>query len=129
MKPELERVIDELENEVLEELSNNSEYEQLKRLLEMKLIKYLNHYIKKGFRMNPVFTSIRKTLISENEISEKQFQSMIKFLDKEKEFRGLSHMKIFSYFSPIINLKNKKLGVSNLEDFFDIEPVNNTKSI
>ena len=33
--------------------------------------------------------------------NEKQFQSMIKFLDKEKEFRGLSHMKIFSYFSPI----------------------------
>ena len=52
MKPELERVIDELENEVLEELNNNSEYEKLKRLLEMKLIKYLNHYIKKGFRMN-----------------------------------------------------------------------------
>ena len=41
------------------------------------------------------------------------------FLDKEKEFRGLSHMKIFSYFSPIINLKNKKLGVSNLEQFMD----------
>ena len=36
MKPELERVIDELENEVLEELNNNSEYEKLKRLLEMK---------------------------------------------------------------------------------------------
>ena len=119
MKPELERVIDELENEVLEELNNNSEYEKLKRLLEMKLIKYLNHYIKKGFRMNPVFTSIRKTLISENEISEKQFQSMIKFLDKEKEFRGLSHMKIFSYFLPIINLKNKKLGVGNLEESMD----------
>ena len=47
MKKEIEKVIDELENEVSEELNKNSEYEQLKRLLEMKLVKYLNHYIKK----------------------------------------------------------------------------------
>ena len=129
MNQELERVINELENEVLEELNKSSEYEQLKRLLENKLIKYLNHYINKGFRMNQVFNSIHKTLISESEISEKQFQSIIKFIEKEKEFKGLTKMKIFHYFSPIINLKNKKIGVSNLEDFFDTEPLQNTKSI
>ena len=129
MKQELERVIDELNNEILEELNKTSEYEQLKRLLENKLIKYLNHYINRGFRMNPVFSSIRQTLISESEISEKQFQSIIKFIEKEKEFKGLTQMKIFNYFSPIINLRNKKVGVSNLEDFFDIEPLQNTKSI
>ena len=39
MKKEIEKVIDELENEVSEELNKNSEYEQLKRLLEMKLEK------------------------------------------------------------------------------------------
>ena len=109
--------------------SKNLDYEKLKRLLETKLVKYLNHYIKKGFRMNPVFTSIRKTLVNENEISEKQFQSIIKFIEKEREFKGISQFKIFQYFSPIINLKNKKLGVSNLQDFFVDETLQNTKSI
>ena len=34
-------------------------------------------------------------------------------------FKGLTQMKIFHYFLPIINLKNKKNGVSNLEEFMN----------
>ena len=97
--------------------SNNFRYEMLKRNLEFKLINYLNHYIKKGFRMNLIFHSIVRTLKNRQEISKNQFNSIIKFLDKEKEFRGLSQNKIYCYFSPIINIKNRKEGVNTLEDF------------
>ena len=40
-------------------------YETLKRHLEQKLIKYLNKYLQKDFKMNPIFKNLKRTLEDE----------------------------------------------------------------
>ena len=47
-------------------------YETLKRHLEQKLIKYLNKYLKKDFKMNPIFKNLKRTLSDEEEITEQE---------------------------------------------------------
>ena len=63
-------------------------HEDLKRHLETQLIKYLNKYLKKDFHMNPIFKSIKSKLKNKEEITDKQFESIIKFIERELPFRG-----------------------------------------
>ena len=97
-----------------------SKHEQLKRYLEQQLIKYLNKYIKKGFDMNPVFFSIKKTLNKHDGITEKQFDSIIKFIELEREFRGQTRNRIYNYFSPIISLSKDTVPTATLEEFISL---------
>jgi len=83
MKSELDIVLEKLEREVMQELDDGSHYEKLKRHLELQLIKYMNKYIKKDFNMELVFHSIKKSLKNQLEITEKQFESITKFLIKK----------------------------------------------
>ena len=57
--------------EVINKLDNTTQYETLKRYLELQLIKYMNKYIKKNLNMELVFHSIKKTLKNQMEITEK----------------------------------------------------------
>ena len=83
MKKELDIVLEKLVREVMQELDDGSHYEKLKRYLELQSIKYMNKYIKKDFNMELVFHSIKKSLRNQLEITEKQFDSVIKFIETE----------------------------------------------
>ena len=117
MKDELEMTVDELEKETVQEIEQHFKYEKLKRYLERTLIKYLTRYIKKEFRMNDVFIEIRKKLKNEEEISERNFHQIIKFIEREKPFRGQDRQKIFNFFSPVIHQRFDQPVVGTLERF------------
>ena len=119
MKSELDIVLEKLEREVMQELDDGSHYEKLKRHLEQQLIKYLNKYIKKDFNMELVFHTIKKTLKDQLEITEKQFESVIKFIERERPFRGESRNRIYNYFSPVITTKRDRSSGNSLEQFMD----------
>jgi hypothetical protein len=105
--------------EVINKLDNTTQYETLKRYLELQLIKYMNKYLKKNFNMELVFHSIRKTLKNQLEITEKQFESVIKFIERELPFRGESRNRIYNYFSPVITTKRDRSSGNSLEQFMD----------
>ena len=105
------------EEQLVKEIEEHFEYEKLKRYLEKTLIKYLTKYIKKDFRMNEVFINIRHILKNEEEISERNFHQIIKFIERERPFRGQDRKKIFDFFSPVIHQRNNKPCVGTLERF------------
>ena len=119
MKSELDIVLEKLEREVMQQLDDGSHYEKLKRHLEQQLIKYMNKYIKKDFNMDFVFHTIKKTLKDQMEITEKQFESIIKFIERERPFRGESRNRIYNYFSPVITKKKDRSSGNSLEQFMD----------
>ena len=85
-KLELE-TIDKIENEIVDEIEQHFESENLKRYLEKDLIKYMKKYLKKDFRMSPVFMKIKKNLKNEEQITSSQMDSVIKFIEREKPYR------------------------------------------
>ena len=104
---------------VMQELDDGSHYEKLKRHLEQQLIKYMNKYLKKDFNMELVFHSIKKSLKNQLEITERQFESVIKFIERERPFRGESRNCIYNYFSPVITKKKDRSSGNSLEQFMD----------
>ena len=119
MRSKLDDLIKELKMQVMSEFNNENKYQILKRSLEIQLIKYLNKYLKKNFNMELVFHSIRKTLKKKEEITEKQFESIIKFIERELPFRGESRNRIYNYFSPVITTKRDRSSGNSLEQFMD----------
>ena len=105
------------EEQLVKEIEEHFEYEKLKRYLEKTLIKYLTKYIKKDFRMNEVFINIRHILKNEEEISERNFHQIIKFIERERPFKGQDRKKIFDFFSPVIHQRNNNPCVGTLERF------------
>ena len=105
-------------DEIVKEIEEQFEYEKLKRFLEKTLIKYMKKYEKKDYRMNPIFINIRQTLRREQEITERQFDSIIKWIERERPFRGQSRQKIYDYFSPVISRTKDRIQDSTLEEFF-----------
>ena len=119
MRSKLDNLIKDLKMEVMNEFNNENKYQILKRSLEIQLIKYLNKYLKKNFNMELVFHSIRKTLKKKEEITEKQFESIIKFIERELPFRGETRNRIYNYFSPVITPKRDRSSGNSLEQFMD----------
>ena len=74
------------------------------------LIHYLQLYLSKDkLRMKPVVISILNSLTSKKNISYKQFQSIIKFIEREPTFKSYKRYQIIELFSPIVNdLKRNK---------------------
>ena len=105
--------------ELINKLDNTTQYETLKRHLELQLIKYMNKYLKKNFNMELVFHTIKKTLKKKEEITEKQFESIIKFIERELPFRGETRNRIYNYFSPVITTKRDRSSGNSLEQFMD----------
>jgi hypothetical protein len=114
----LTKSLDEIEQEVVREIELEFNHEDLKRHLETQLIKYLNKYLKKDFHMNPIFKSIKFKLKNKEEITDKQFESIIKFIERELPFRGQCRNRIYDYFSPVIRKTKDKIVTNSLEQFF-----------
>jgi hypothetical protein len=68
------------------------------------LINYLNLYLsKRNLEMKPVIKDIQKRLKTNELITLKQFNSVIKFLEREPELRPLgSRSNIHQFFSSLI---------------------------
>ena len=92
-------------------------HDSLKNYLIRELINYLNKYLKKNFDMKMIFIQTKKSLNIDKSISINQFESLIKFIERERPFVTYTRPKIYEYFSPIINEKNKKKVGGTLEEF------------
>ena len=114
MNTSLTKSLDEIEQEVIREIELEFNHEDLKRHLETQLIKYL----KKDFHMNPIFKLIKSKLKNKEEITDKQFESIIKFIERELPFRGQCKNRIYDYFSPVIRKTKDKIVTNSLEQFF-----------
>jgi len=69
-----------------------------------RLISLLNQYLyKPNLKMKNVIRNIVNRLIQHNSMTENQFNSVIKFLEREKEFRNMSRSQIKNYFQHLIN--------------------------
>jgi len=95
-----------------------------KQKLQNKLIYYLSIYVKKpNLKMKWVIHSILKRLKNDKPISLNQFLSVIKFLEREKEFKHYSQQQLITLFTPIIYTKIKDISyeqpeTNSLEKFF-----------
>lgn len=67
------------------------------------LLYFLNIYLsKKDLKMKDLMINVKKLLINKRQISMKQFMALIKFIEREKQFRDVDRSKIINYFSPLI---------------------------
>lgn len=87
--------------------------------LRQQLLRYLQLYLSKKLNMNQIFVRIISQLKSDEKMSEKQFGSLIKFLEREPQFVSMNRSEIRSYFDPLIipKLTKEKKFVSNLNEF------------
>ena len=77
-------------------------------LKKIQLLHYLNIYISKKFNMNDIFVSIKERVKQNLLISDKQFNSILKYIENEKPFRGKGQDYIRNYFVDFVNFKHKK---------------------
>ena len=93
------------------------------KILRTKLIYYLTLYVNKpNLKMKMVIYSIIQRLKNNQPISYKQFLSVVKFLEREKEFKGRSKEHLINLFTPIIYNKTKEpsyVEENNLEPFLN----------
>lgn len=67
------------------------------------LLYFLNIYLsKQDLKMKDLVINIRTKLKRKEPITIKQFMAVIKFLEREKQFRDVDRSKIIDYFSPLI---------------------------
>lgn len=75
---------------------------------------YLQLYLSKNeLRMKSVMISILKALQSNKDISFKQFQSIIKFIERETMFKEYKRYQLIELFSPIINDLKRNITLEN----------------
>ena len=84
------------------------------------MIRYLNIYLsKKDLRMKNVLWNIKKRILNNRQISMKQYLSVIKFIEREREFKNSNREEIYRFFEPLIELKDRKQTNGNtLTEFF-----------
>ena len=91
-----------------------------KKQKQQILIRYLNQYLlKKDLRMKNVVRNIVYRIERNQNISIKQYNSIIKFIEREKPFKGLNRNQIYRFFEPLIQIKDRKVVTdgSNLSEF------------
>jgi hypothetical protein len=91
------------------------------KLLRQELNQYLSIYIKKNdLLMKPVMLSIQDQLLSSKKITIGQFTSIIRFLEREQQFKNFNKEYLTNYFSPLISgLQPTNTSTTNtLEQFF-----------
>lgn len=86
--------------------------------LENLLLKYLKKYLKKQFLMSNVFKNLKVRLNRQQLITEKQLETLMPFIEREREFKGFDRMKIKEYFKPILCRKTDRVVVGTLDEFF-----------
>ena len=78
---------------------------------KQQLLYYIHLYLSKKLRMNNVLEGIRSKLFNNDQISKKQFISIIKFLEREPLFRNWKINQIFNYFKPIIKINSNTTNI------------------
>jgi len=89
-------------------MSNDLIKEQSYIIKKHQLLQYLSIYIRKQFNMNDIFVSIRDRISEDLKITQNQFLSMIKFLEREKDFIDKDRRFIIEYFYDFIQIKKEK---------------------
>ena len=73
------------------------------------LLKHINNYIKKRkIQMKGLLTNLKVQLESGGKITINQLNSIIPFLQNEKEFMEMDRNQIVTYFNPIIKSNYKE---------------------
>ena len=84
----------------------NSDKQQKQNIL----IQYLDIYLlKKDLKMKPILRNIVYRIKRNQNISIKQYNSIIKFIEREKEFKDQNRDQIYQFFEPIIETKHRKV--------------------
>ena len=86
-----------------------------------ELISYLNIYVnKKGLKIKPIMKTLKYRILNNQPITEKQFMSVIKWVEREPQFSQWDQDSILEYFSPLIvgHWSDSANGQSTLESFF-----------
>lgn len=82
---------------------NKLEYQMQQEQLNSKLKTYLSIYVKKrDLKMKPVINSMLERINNNVPITKKQFNSVIRFLEREREFSNLNQNQIKEIFKPVI---------------------------
>jgi len=75
------------------------------------LIRYLNQYLlKKDLRMKNVLINIKQRIETNRPITIRQFNSLIKFIEREKEFINSDRYEIQQFFEPLIEPIKKRIN-------------------
>ena len=88
---------------------------------EQLLITYIHSYLsKRNLRMSRVLIGIVNRLKDGKGISERQYNSIIKFIERELEFVRMNRSEIRSYFDPLIldNISKETNNGNDLTKFF-----------
>lgn len=86
--------------------------------LRTELNSYLYMYLAKpDLRMKPIISSIQYLVSNDHQITENQFSSIIKFLQRETKLRDLSINQIHNHFSPLIKGHIPISTTSSLDKF------------
>ena len=106
-------------------LSNYSKVRIMKKYKQQQLLKYLQFYLSKKLNMEVVIRRIVDRLKNDQPITDKQFNSIIKFLERETPFVSMNRSQIKGYFDELISnqkIKETKYGSNsnthNLTEFF-----------
>ena len=84
------------------------------------LIRYLDIYLlKKDLKMKPILRDIVYRIERNQNISIKQYNSIIKFIERERPFKDLNRNQIYRFFEPLIQTKDRKVITygNNLTEF------------
>ena len=74
------------------------------------LIRYLNNYLsKRDLKMKNVLRNIKDRIVKGQPITIRQYQSIIKFIEREDEFKGCNRQQIYQFFEPIIQTNERKV--------------------
>jgi len=91
-----------------------------KKQKQQILIRYLNIYLlKKDLKMKNVLRNIVNRIEKNHNISIKQYNSIVKFIERERPFKDLNRDQIYRFFEPLIQTKDRKVVTdgSNLNEF------------
>ena len=84
---------------------NNRNYQQT------ILLRYLNQYLSKNnLKMKYIVQNIKNRVENNQPITMKQFKSLIKFIEREPEFKTSNRNQIFKFFEPLIERKVIQYG-------------------
>ena len=84
-----------------------------------QLLSYLDIYLRKRLNMEMILISIVDRLKKGNHITEKQFGSIIKFIEREPQFVSKNRNQIRDYFNPLIsNQRKDTINGNDLTQFF-----------
>ena len=59
--------------------------------------------------MKNVLRNIKDRIVKDQPITIRQYQSIIKFIEREDEFRGCNRQQIYQFFEPIIQTNERKV--------------------